>query len=145
MAPLRQRAAGVCSCVRPMLPSCSRYDSFYLILMVCGGAAHLDLASTQHPGVHLLTRGLNPLVMMDPLIPATGPTEPGGSPQLTSVICSWGTSECLCSQLQMHTKLRRCLCPSCLDTLCHQFSSITSAICSHQNGMGGRGPFPENC
>ena len=72
-------AGSRCLCVRPMLPSCSRCDSVYLILMVCGGAAHLDLASTQHPGVHLLTQGLNPLIMMEPLIPATGPTEPRGS------------------------------------------------------------------
>lgn len=136
MAPLQQRAAGVCSWVRPMLPSCSRHDSFYLILMVCGGAAHLGLASTWHPGVRLLTRGLSPLVMMEPLIPATGPTEPRGSPQLTSVICSWRTSECLCSQLQTHTKLR-CLCPSCLDILCHPLSPSTSAICHDRMAWEG--------
>lgn len=77
MAPLQQRAAGVCASGPCYLPAPGVTQS--ILFSWCVEGLHTLTWLPQHPGVHLLTQGLIPLVMMEPLIPVTGPTEPRGS------------------------------------------------------------------
>lgn len=130
MALARQPTGGVYFCVRPMLAS-----QVWLTLSYSHGACR---DGRPWSGSHIVSWHLFANMKTWPPSPRSEVTlhschkthTAQGFPQLTSVTCSgtWRTFKCLHPQLQVHTKLRKLSpAPYCLDTLCHQFSSIPTS------------------